>query len=178
MTFEEAATVPIGGLTALRILRKAGINPGDNVLIYGASGSVGTFAVQIAKHFGAKVTAVCSAGNIALVKSLGADSSVDYSSEDFTRLETRFNIVFDAVGKTSKSACKNLLRKDGKYVSVSGFPKENPDDMQVLKKLIETGNLKTVIDRSYPLEQIREAHAYVEKFHKKGNVAVSVVDSQ
>jgi NADPH:quinone reductase-like Zn-dependent oxidoreductase len=178
MTFEEAATVPIGGLTALRILRKAGVNPGDNVLIYGASGSVGTFAVQIAKHFGAKVTAVCSAGNIALVKSLGADSSVDYSSEDFTRLETRFNIVFDAVGKTSKSACKNLLRKDGKYVSVSGFPKENPDDMQVLKKLIETGNLKTVIDRSYPLEQIREAHAYVEKFHKKGNVAVSVVDSQ
>ena len=175
MTFDEAATVPIGGLTAIRFLKQAGIKNGYNVLIYGASGSVGTFAVQLAKYFGANVTAVCSSANITLVKSLGADSVIDYTLEDFTKAETRFDIIFDAVGKTSKSACKGLLKQGGKYVSVTGSPVRNPEELLFLKELIESGNLKTVIDRKYRLEQIREAHAYVEKYHKKGNVVINVL---
>ena len=162
MTFEEAATVPIGGLTALRFLKQAGVKTGHNVLIYGASGSVGTFAVQLGKYFGAHVTAVCSTTNVDLVKSLGADKVVDYTKEDFTKIGSQFDVIFDAVGKTSKSACKNLLKPEGKYISVSGSPKKNPNDLLVLKELIESGKLKTVIDRRYTLEQIREAHAYVE----------------
>jgi NADPH:quinone reductase-like Zn-dependent oxidoreductase len=178
MTFDEAATVPIGGLTALRFLKQAGITNGSNVLIYGASGSVGTFAVQLAKYFGANVTAVCSTTNLTLVKSLGADNVVDYTREDFTNTETRFDIIFDAVGKTSKSACKNLLKPGGSYVSVTGSPSRNPNDLLFLKELIESGKLKTVIDRRYKLEQIREAHAYVEKYHKKGNVVINVLENQ
>ncbi len=178
MTFEEAATVPIGGLTALRFLKKAGITNGHNVLIYGASGSVGAFAVQLARYFGANVTAVCSTTNVNLVKSLGADKVIDYTREDFTKQETRFDIIFDAVGKTSKSACKNLLKPKGKYISVSGSPGKNSNDLLTLKELIESGKLKTVIDRRYTLEQIREAHSYVEKFHKKGNVVINILENQ
>lgn len=174
MTFEEAATIPIGGLTALRFLKKAGIKNGDNVLIYGASGSVGTFAVQLSKYFGAHVTAVCSTSNINLVESLGADVVVDYLKEDFTKTTTRFDVVFDAVGKTSKSACKDLLKPNGHYVSVKGSPKEGPNDLLFLKELIEAGKLTTVIDKRYTLEQIREAHVYVEGQHKKGNVVVNI----
>jgi NADPH:quinone reductase-like Zn-dependent oxidoreductase len=175
MTFEEAATIPIGGLTALRFLKMARIKKGDNILIYGASGSVGTFAVQLAKHFGAHVTAVCSTPNVNLVKSLGADKVIDYLKEDFTKTETRFDVVFDAVGKTSKSACKNILKSNGHYVSVKGSPKEGLNDLVFLKDLIEAGKLTTVIDKRYTLEQIREAHAYVEGQHKKGNVVVNVI---
>ena len=175
MTFEEAATIPIGGLTALRFLKMAKIKKGDNILIYGASGSVGTFAVQLAKHFGAHVTAVCSTSNINLVKSLGADNVIDYLKEDFTKTETKFDIVFDAVGKTAKSACKNILKPNGHYGSVKGSPKEGPNDLLFLKELIEAGELTTVIDKRYTLEQIREAHAYVEGQHKKGNVVVNVI---
>ncbi len=178
MTFEEAATVPIGGLTALRFLKKAGVTNGSKVLIYGASGSVGVFAVQLGKYFGANVTAVCSTTNVNLVKSLGADNVIDYTREDFTKIETRFDIIFDAVGKTSKSACKKLLKPEGKYVSVYGSAGKNPNDLLSLKELIESGKLKTVIDRSYTLEQIREAHAYVEKFHKKGNVVINILENQ
>jgi len=178
MTFEEAATIPIGGLTALGFLKKAGITNGHNVLIYGASGSVGAFAVQLARYFGANVTAVCSTTNVNLVKSLGADKVIDYTREDFTKQETRFDIIFDAVGKTSKSACKNLLKPDGKYVSITGSPARNPDDLLFLKDLIESGKLKTVIDKRYTLEQIREAHSYVEEFHKKGNVVINIVKNQ
>ncbi len=178
MTFEEAASVPIGGLTALRILKRAGVKKGDNLLIYGASGSVGTFAVQVAKYYETEVTAVCSTTNINMVKSIGADKVIDYTTEDFTKTETRFDIVFDAVGKASKSACKKLLKPEGRYISISGMPKSNPDDMLVLKTMIETGKLKTVIDRRYKLEQIREAHAYVEKFHKKGNVVINILENQ
>jgi NADPH:quinone reductase-like Zn-dependent oxidoreductase len=174
MTFEEAATVPIGGLTALGFLKKAGITNGQKVLIYGASGSVGTFAVQIGKYYGADVTAVCSTANVNLIKSLGADRVVDYTREDFTKKEAQFDIIFDAVGKTSKSACKNILKPKGKYVSVSGSPQKNPDDLLFLKGVIQSGKLKTVIDRRYTLEQIREAHTYVEKHHKKGNVVVNI----
>lgn len=178
MTFEEAATVPIGGLTALRILKKAGLKDGDNILIYGASGSVGTFAVQIAKSFGADVTAVCSTTNVNLVKSLGADTVIDYTTVDFTKTEIQFDVVFDAVGKTSKSACKHLLKSGGKYVTVAGSPKSNPDDLLVLKELIESGKLKSIIDRRYTLEQIREAHAYVEGYHKKGNVVINIIENR
>lgn len=174
MTFEEAAAVPVGGLTALQFLKMAKVKEGDDVLIYGASGSVGTFAVQIARHFGAKVTAVCSTANVEMVKSIGADKVVDYTKEDFTKLNATFNVIFDAVGKTSRSACKQLLKPGGKYVSVTGNPKANPDDMLVLKSIIESGNLKSVIDRRYTLEQIREAHTYVQQFRKKGNVVVTV----
>jgi NADPH:quinone reductase-like Zn-dependent oxidoreductase len=178
MTFEEAAAVPIGGLTALRYLKKAGVTNGQNILIYGASGSVGTFAVQLGKYFGAQVTAVCSTSNINLVRSLGADDIVDYTKEDFTKKETRFDIIFDAVGKTSKSVCKRLLKPNGKYFSVMGSAPKNSNDLLTLKELIESGKLKTVIDRRYTLDQIREAHAYVEKFHKKGNVVINIVEYQ
>ena len=178
MTFEEAASVPIGGLTALRFLKKAGVTNGQNILIYGASGSVGTFAVQLGKYYGANVTAVCSTANVNLIKSLGADNVVDYTREDFTKQETRFDIIFDAVGKTSKSACKHILKPKGRYISVFGSPDKNPNDLLFLKDLIESGKLKTVIDRRYTLEQIREAHAYVEKHHKKGNVVIKILENQ
>ena len=177
MTFEEAAAVPIGGLTALRILKNAGVKTGDSILIYGASGSVGTFAVQIAKYYGADVTSVCSTTNINMVRSLGADKVIDYTREDFLKTEKQFDIIFDAVGKTSKSACRHLLRPGGKYVSVKVNTKSNPDDLLVLKELIESGKLKAVIDRRYTLEQIREAHAYAESFRKKGNIVINIVDN-
>ena len=175
MTFDEAATVPIGGLTALRLLKQSHIKNGDSLLIYGASGSVGTYGVQLGKYFGAHVTGVCSTTNVDLVKSIGADNVVDYTREDFTKLEFQFDVIFDAVGKTSKSTCKPLLKVNGKYISVSSSPKSNPNDLLTLKGIIESGHLKTVIDRTYTLEQIREAHAYVEQFHKKGNVVVKVI---
>ncbi|MBV6440723.1 MAG: NAD(P)-dependent alcohol dehydrogenase [Haliscomenobacteraceae bacterium CHB4] len=175
ISFEEAATVPIGGLTALRLLKQAGIKPGDQVLIYGASGSVGTFAVQIARAYGAEVTAVCGTSNVDMVAQLGANQVIDYKKGDFTATERRFNIILDAVGKTSKSATRHLLKSGGKYVSVTGSPKSAPDDMLVLKELLESGKLVPVIDRKYPLEQIREAHTYVESFRKKGNVVINVI---
>lgn len=175
MTFEEAAAVPIGGLTALRFIQTAGLKGGGSILICGASGSVGTFAVQIAKAIGAEVTAVCSTSNIDLIKSLGGDVVIDYTRDDFTKISSSFDVVFDAVGKTSKSACKALLKPNGKYVSVKGSPKEGINDLLHLKELIEAGKVRSVIDRNYTLEQIREAHAYVESFRKKGNVTVSVV---
>ena len=174
MSFEEAATIPIGGLTALRFLKQAGIKKGDNVLIHGASGSVGTFAVQLAKYFGAHVTAVCSTPNVQLVNSLGADQVIDYLKEDFTQGDKQFDIIFDAVGKTSKSATKHLLKQGGRYVTVKTNPKQGPNDLMFLKEVIEAGKLITVIDRRYTLEQIREAHTYVEGQHKKGNVVINV----
>ncbi|HRH66864.1 MAG TPA: NAD(P)-dependent alcohol dehydrogenase [Bacteroidia bacterium] len=175
MTFGEAATVPIGGLTALRFLKKANIKDGHSILIYGASGSVGTFAVQISRHFGANVTAVCSTSNINLVKSLGAENAIDYTTEDFTKCGKQFDIIFDAVAKTTKSTCKTLLKPNGRYISVKGSAKESPGDLLFLKELIEAGKLKTVIDKTYTLEQIRDAHAYVEAHHKKGNVGINIV---
>lgn len=177
MTFEEAATVPVGGLTALRFLQQSNIKKGDKVLIYGASGSVGTFAVQIAKSFDAEVTAVCSTSNVNLITQLGAHQIIDYTKTDFTKTNTRFDIVFDAVGKTSKSQGTPLLKPGGKYVSVTGNPKSKSDDLLVLKELIESGKLITVIDKRYTLEQIREAHTYVESFRKKGNVVINVINN-
>jgi NADPH:quinone reductase-like Zn-dependent oxidoreductase len=178
MSFEEAATVPIGGLTALRFLRKTGLKNGQAILIYGASGSVGTFAIQLAKSFGANVTAVCSTTNVDLVQSLGADKVIDYKKEDFTKGKEQYDVIFDAVGKTSKSVCKKLLKPGGKYVTVADSPPKGLNDLLFLKDVIESGKLKTVIDRRYTLDQIREAHTYVEQFHKKGNVVVTVLEIQ
>jgi NADPH:quinone reductase-like Zn-dependent oxidoreductase len=205
LSHEEAAAVPMGGLTALQALRDTGrIQPGQQVLINGSSGGVGTFAVQIAKSFGAEVTGVCSTRNVDLVRSLGADHVIDYTSEDFTKGEQRYDLMLDNVGNHSVSRCRGVLSRTGVYVATFGQPEHRwlgplaqmlrilllsplvsqklipfnaktvPEDLDTLRELIEAGKVAPVIDRTYPLSQVPEAMAYLEEGRTRGKVAISV----
>jgi len=200
LSFKEAAVVPFGGNTALDFLRRGNIRSGQKVLIYGASGSVGTAAVQLAKYYGAEVTGVCSTTNIKLVKSLGADKVIDYLWEDFSKGGRSYDIIFDTTGKSPFSGCINSLSPEGVYLRavnlefqkvirglmisatgsrkvIGGIATERRENLDFLRELIEAGKFKPVTDRIYPLEQIADAHRYVDQGHKKGNVAITILSS-
>lgn len=194
--YEEAAAISFGGGTALHFMRKADIKKGQKVLIYGASGSVGTYAVQLAKYFGAEVTGVCSTTNLKLVKSLGADNVIDYTKQDFTKNGEKYDVIFDAVGKSTYTGCIRALKKEGVYLHAVATPAlsmrmrwtsmttnkkmiggtliPKAEDMIFLGELVEKGKISPVIDRMYPLQQIVEAHRYVDRGHKKGNVVITI----
>jgi NADPH:quinone reductase-like Zn-dependent oxidoreductase len=197
LSYEEAAAIPFGGSTALHFLRKGNISSGQKVLIYGASGSLGTAAIQLARYFGADVTGVCSTPNLELVKSLGAESVIDYTKEDFTKNGQSYDIIFDTTGKSPFSGCVKSLKRKGTYLRavhmtmsaiargistsltsskkvIGGVASERKENLVFLKELIEAGKFRSVIDRSYPFEQTAEAHKYVDKGHKKGNVIIIV----
>ena len=179
LTDEEAASIPYGGLLALACLRRANVRAGQRVLVYGASGAVGTSAVQLARHLGAEVTGVCSAANLELVRSLGATTVVDYTREDFSGRGERYDLIFDAVGKKKSAAglrhCDRALASGGKRLSVDdGRPKLLAEDLMLLAELAGNGAIRPVIDRCYPLEELVEAHRYVDEGHKRGNVVIAV----
>lgn len=196
MSYEEAAAIPFGATAALYFLNAANIKPGQKVLIYGASGAIGTLAIQMAKNKGAKVTAVCSTSNLEMVKTLGADNAIDYTKEDFTKKGESYDVIFDVVGKSSFWGALKSLNKNGYLLMasagmglllgsgilslfmskkiLSGMIKTTAKDMNSIKQLIESGKLKAVIDKIYPLEQTALAHAHVDTGHKKGNVIISI----
>jgi NADPH:quinone reductase-like Zn-dependent oxidoreductase len=196
MTYEEAAAVPIGGLEALHFLRQGNIQSGEKVLINGAGGSIGTYAVQLAKYFGAEVTAVDNTAKLDMLRSIGADQVVDYTQEDFTKSDETYDVILDVVGKSSFSGSVRSLKQKGRYLLanpglshivrgrwtsmgsskkvISGAADQKSEDLIIIKELIEEGVIKSVIDRRYPLEQTAEAHRYVDKGHKKGNVVITV----
>ena len=197
MTYEEAAVVPYGAIMALNLLRKANVQPGQKVLINGASGGIGSAAVQIAKHFGAKVTGVCGTPRLGFVKSLGADHVIDYTVEDFTKNGETYDLIFDILGKSSFARCKNSLKPNGILLFASFKMKQlvqmlrttrsgsgkrvicsiapgSLEDLNFVKELVEAGKIQAIIDRCYPMEQAAEAHRYVEEGHKKGNVVITM----
>lgn len=178
LTFEEAAALPVGGMTAFNLLKRANIKPNQDVLIYGASGSVGTFAVQIAKYWGAKVTAVCSGRNTELVQSLGADTVIDYTTTNIQTLATQFDVVFDAVAKLPPAIVQSLVKQGGKALSVTSITSEKQEYLETLEGMIAEHKLKPVIDRIYPLENIAQAHEYGDTGHKRGNVIITVLQHQ
>ena len=196
MTYEEAAALPVGGLNAWHFVRQGNIQSGQKVLINGAGGSIGTIAVQLAKHFGAEVTAVDSAGKLDMLRSIGADQVIDYNQRDFTKSGEIYDVIFDVVGKASYSGCIRSLKEEGIYLMaypglsrtirgawtsrtskkkvIGGNASYRPEDLLFLKELVEVGKIRAVIDRTYPLERVAEAHRYVEQGGKKGNVVITV----
>ena len=185
VSYEEAAAIPYGGELALYFLKKGDIKNRKNVLIIGASGTIGTTAVQLARYYRAKVTGICSTANLELVKSLGAETVIDYTKEDYSKRSERYDLILDAVPllvadrKSSKLQARSALAPEGKFISIDdGSPTPNMDDLVLLKDLVESGEFKPVIDRSYPLGQMVEAHRYVETGHKKGNVVITVEHSK
>ena len=196
ITYEEAAAIPVGGLNALHLLRNGGLQSGQKVLINGAGGSIGTFAVQLAKYFGAEVTGVDSTGKLEMLRSIGADHVMDYTQEDFTKSGKTYDAILDVVGKASFPGCIRSLKEGGIYLlgnptlsrrvrgrwtsatsgkrAFAGAASLRKEDLTFLKELVEAGKIKPVIDRRYPLEQIVEAHRYVDQGQKKGNVAIIV----
>lgn len=196
MSYEEAAAIPVGGLEALHFLRRADIQRGERVLINGSGGSIGTAAIQLAKNLGAEVTGVDSSMKLDMLRSIGADQVIDYTQEDFTKNGQTYDVIFDVVGKSSFSRCENSLTEDGRYLTanpgwsqmmrgqraskkrgkrvISGTASRSTEDLILLKELIEAGKLRAIIDRRYPLEQMAEAHRYVETGQKAGNVVITV----
>lgn len=175
ISHETAAALPFGGNTALWYLKKGGVREGQQILIYGASGSTGSMAIQLSRHFGAHVTAVCSTDNVEMVRALGAGRVIDYKKEDIASLPERFDVVFDAVGKLPVKRAKGLLVPGGKFVSVSqGISKSGKDELELLGRLADTGVIKPAVDKTWPLDQIVEANRYGDKGRKKGNIVITI----